>query len=371
MKFEIVKSDGYARRGKLFLRHGLVETPAFMPVGTQAAVRSVSPQEVKDSNSQIVLGNTFHLMLRPGSDLIRAHGGLHNFMGWDNPILTDSGGFQVWSLATNRKLDESGVLFKSPITGEKVFLNPEKSIDVQIDLNSDIAMVFDECTTNPITKEDAAISMERSMRWAKRCKMHHDNAGQALFGIAQGSVYQDLRTQSLGALTEIGFDGYALGGLAVGEGLEEMYGILDSITPLMPWNQPRYLMGVGKPENIVVAVKYGIDMFDCVIPTRNARNGWLYTSTGIVKIRNAENRTNLEPIDQECPCPACLNYSRSYIRHLLTIGETLGLRLCTLHNLYFFQRLMSEIRHAIACGNYDLFVKQFFEKRGDKSHFVA
>ncbi len=367
MKFDIEKSDGYARQGKLFLRRGLVETPAFMPVGTQAVVRSASPKEVRDSGSQIVLGNTFHLMLRPGPDLIRAHGGLHNFMGWDNPILTDSGGFQVWSLATNRKIDESGVLFKSPISGEKVFLNPEKSIEVQVDLNSDIAMVFDECTAYPISKRDAAISMERSIRWAKRCKMHHNNEGQALFGIAQGSVYQDLRIQSLVALTEIGFDGYALGGLAVGESSDEMYEILDSVTPSMPWNQPRYLMGVGKPENIVRAVKNGIDMFDCVIPTRNARNGWLYTSTGVVKIRNAENRTNLEPIDRECSCPACLKYSRSYIRHLLTIGETFGLRLCTLHNLYFFQRLMSKIRFAIASGDYDLFVKQFFEKRGDET----
>ena len=371
MKFHLDSVDGAARRGRLLLSRGVVDTPAFMPVGTFGAVRSVSPDEVYRSGSQIILGNTFHLMLRPGMDVISAHGGLHDFMGWKSPILTDSGGFQVWSLADKRQIDESGVLFRSPINGDKVFLGPEESIRVQNQLGSDIIMVFDECTTYPASRDEAASSMERSLRWAARSHRAHVNEQQALFGIIQGGLYMDLRQASLEGLAEIGFEGYALGGLSVGETNEDMYTVLDSITENMPTDRPRYLMGVGKPENLIRGVQAGIDMFDCVIPTRNARNGWLYTSRGIVKIRNAKNRVNLDPIDEECECPACSQYSRAYIRHLFVTGETFGIRLCTLHNLYFFQSLMASMRLAIERNELDTFAESFIERSRLESQFVA
>jgi queuine tRNA-ribosyltransferase len=361
MKFHIRAVDGVARRGTLTLPRGVVETPAFMPVGTAGAVRSVSPTEVRESRSEIILGNTFHLMLRPGSDVIRAHGDLHEFMGWDGPILTDSGGFQVWSLADKRRIDEAGVTFHSPVNGDQVFLGPEESIRVQHDLGSDIAMVFDECTSYPVTRDEAAKSMERSLRWAARCHRSHVHQEQALFGIIQGGMHLDLREASLQGLTEIKFDGYALGGLSVGEPKEEMYAVLDSIAPRLPVDRPRYLMGVGKPEDLVRGVLAGIDMFDCVLPTRNARNGWLYTHTGVVKIRHAKNRTDTRPIEENCACPACARFSRAYLRHLFVTGEILGMRLCTLHNLHFFQRLMSEIRSAIEKKQIDSFSRVFFQ----------
>ena len=361
MKFDIRVVDGVARRGTLTLPRGVVETPAFMPVGTTGAVRTVTPAEVRESKSDIILGNTFHLMLRPGSDVIRAHGDLHEFMGWDGPILTDSGGFQVWSLADKRRIDEAGVTFRSPVNGDQVFLGPEESIRVQHDLGSDIAMVFDECTPYPATRDKAKISMERSLRWAARCRRSHVHREQALFGIIQGGMHLDLREASLQGLLEIEFDGYALGGLSVGEPKEEMYAVLDAITPRLPADRPRYLMGVGKPRDLVRGVLAGIDMFDCVLPTRNARNGWLYTRTGVVKIRHAKNRTDTRPIEENCACPTCARFSRAYLRHLFATGEMLGMRLCTLHNLHFFQRLMGEIRFAIEKKQIDSFLRVFFE----------
>ena len=371
MKFDIRAVDGVARRGTLALPRGVVETPAFMPVGTTGAVRSVSPAEVRESRSDIILGNTFHLMLRPGSDVIRAHGDLHKFMGWDGPILTDSGGFQVWSLADKRRIDEAGVTFRSPVNGAQVFLGPEESIRVQHDLGSDIAMVFDECTPYPATRDEAATSMERSLRWATRCRRSHVHRRQALFGIIQGGMHLDLREASLQGLMEIGFDGYALGGLSVGEPKEEMYAVLDSIVPGMPSDRPRYLMGVGKPEDLVRGVLAGIDMFDCVLPTRNARNGWLYTRAGVVKIRHAKNRTDIRPIDENCVCPTCARFSRAYLRHLFVTGETLGMRLCTLHNLHFFQGLMADMRTAIEKQQFDSFSRVFFENTDPGNRVMA
>jgi queuine tRNA-ribosyltransferase len=361
MKFEIRTVDGAARRGTLKLSRGVVETPAFMPVGTIGAVRSVSPAEVRESRSEIILGNTFHLMLRPGTDVIRAHGDLHQFMGWDGPILTDSGGFQVWSLSDKRRIDEAGVTFRSPVNGARVFLGPEESIRVQDDLGSDIAMVLDECTPYPVTRHEAGTSMERSLRWAARCRLCHVRGEQALFGIIQGGMHLDLREAAIQGLMEIGFDGYALGGLSVGEPKEEMYTVLDSIAPKMPSDRPRYLMGVGKPEDLVHGVMAGIDMFDCVLPTRNARNGWLYTNTGIVKIRHAKNRTDTRPIDENCGCPTCARFSRAYLRHLFATGEILGMRLCTLHNLHFYQCLMAEMRTAIEKKQFATFSRRFLE----------
>jgi queuine tRNA-ribosyltransferase len=332
-----------------------------MPVGTAGAVKTVSPDEVRDSGSEIILGNTFHLMLRPGGSVIGRHGGLHNFMGWDGPILTDSGGFQVWSLADKRQIDEAGVTFRSPVDGAQVFLSPEESIRVQHDLGSDIAMVLDECTPYPATRDEATVSMERSLRWAARCRDYHTHPTQVLFGIAQGGMHLDLRETALQKLVEIGFDGYALGGLSVGEPKREMYAVVDAIAPAMPPDRPRYLMGVGKPEDLVRGVQAGIDLFDCVLPTRNARNGWLYTGAGVVKIRNAKHRTDIRPIEENCSCPACVRFSRAYLRHLLVTGETLGMRLCTLHNLYFFQRLMAEMRNAIEKKQLDSFARAFSE----------
>ena len=371
MEFEIAAVDGQARRGVLTLERGVIQTPVFMPVGTAAAVKSVLPEEVRASGAGIILANTFHLMLRPGTEVICGHGDLHNFMGWDGPILTDSGGFQVWSLAEKRRVQEAGVTFSSPVNGSEVFLGPEESIEVQRQLGSDIAMVFDECTTYPVSREEAAVSMERSLRWAARCHSVHAGEGQALFGIAQGGMYEELRQASLNGLAAIGFDGYALGGLSVGEPKEQMYKILDWIGARMPPDRPRYLMGVGKPEDLVYGVQAGIDMFDCVLPTRNARNGWLYTKGGIVKLRNAVNKTDVRPIEENCDCPACARFSRAYLRHLFITGETLGMRLCTLHNLHFYQRLMRDMQEAIESHSLASFVKEFFAKNAHDDGFMA
>ncbi len=359
MKFEVLTSDGRARRSVLTLDRRRVDTPIFMPVGTRGAVKTVTPDEVAASGAQIILGNTFHLMLRPGVQVIAQHGTLHNFMGWDGPILTDSGGFQVWSLAERRRISEEGVTFQSPFDGSTVFLGPEESMQVQQGLGSDIAMTFDECTDYPATYEEAKRSMDLSMRWAARCRDAHSGSQQLLFGIAQGSVFPELRSSSLESLVSLGFDGYALGGLSVGEPKTKMYEILDDCTPLMPTDAPRYLMGVGKPEDLLRGVAAGIDMFDCVLPTRNARNGWLYTWDGVLKVKNARHRQDTRPIDETCSCPCCSTYSRSYLRHLFVNNEGLGQRLCTVHNLWFFGQLMQEIRLAIEEKRFDSFHRGF------------
>ena len=334
-----------------------------MPVGTSATVKAVTPSELDEVGAQIVLGNTFHLKLRPGTDVIQAHGDLHDFMQWQKPILTDSGGFQVWSLAQLRKISEKGVTFRSPIDGSKKFLGPEEAIDIQRKLGSDIVMIFDECTPFPATQQEARDSMALSLRWAKRSKVAHGDSKSALFGIIQGGMYEHLRDESLVGLKDIGFDGYAIGGLSVGEPKEDMYRVLKHLTPNMPQDKPRYLMGVGTPENLVTAVSYGVDMFDCVLPTRNARNGWLYTSTGVVKIRNAKYEMDTRPIDEDCKCSTCKQFSRSYIKHLLKTNEILGARLATVHNLHFFLDLMAQMRTAISENRFAEFRAKFFELR--------
>lgn len=362
MKFTLDKTLGTARRGRLTFDRGVVETPAFMPVGTYGTVKAMTPEELTDSGAQIILGNTFHLMLRPGTDIIKKHGDLHDFMNWQGPILTDSGGFQVFSLAKMRKITEEGVHFNSPVNGSKIFLSPEVSMQVQRDLGSDIVMVFDECTPYPAEAEVVQKSMEMSLRWAARSKVAHaDNSG-ALFGIVQGGIYPELRRVSAMGLTEIGFDGYAIGGLSVGEPADERNETLDHCLPYLPTDKPRYLMGVGKPEDLIEGVRRGIDMFDCVIPTRNARTGFLYTHTGIVRIRNARYADDILPIDEQCGCYTCQNYSRAYLRHLDKCGEILGARLNTIHNLYYFQVLMSRIRQAIEDDRYDRFCDEFYEQ---------
>lgn len=372
MKFELITTDGRARRARLVFPRGTVETPAFMPVGTYGTVKGLAPEEVEAIGAHIVLGNTFHLMLRPGTEVIKAHGGLHGFMQWQKPILTDSGGFQVFSLAELRKITEQGVTFRSPINGDRVELTPERSMQVQYDLDSDIVMIFDECTPYPATEEAARKSMELSLRWAVRSRAEFDrlNAGQnnahALFGIVQGGMYMPLRQASLAGLTEIGFDGYAIGGLAVGEPKEERERVLEDIEPLMPKDRPRYLMGVGTPEDIVEAVCRGVDMFDCVMPTRNARNGHLFTATGVVRIRNAIYERDTRPIDESCGCYTCRHYSRAYLKHLDRCTEMLGARLASIHNLYYYQQLMSELRHAINEHRLDAYVAGFYAKRGGK-----
>ncbi len=357
MKFSVSATDGLARRGELEFRRGVIQTPAFMPVGTYGTVKSVTPEEVADSGAEILLGNTFHLMLRPGTDVVRKHGGLHEFMHWQGPILTDSGGFQVFSLAAMRKLSEEGVKFQSPVNGDEVFLTPEKSMEVQHDLNADITMIFDECTPYPASEVEARESMELSLRWAKRSRRRFDelktaepDRGEALFGIVQGGIYDNLREASLAGLTDIGFDGYAIGGLAVGEPEDERNAVLDALTPKMPDGAPRYLMGVGTPVDIAEAVLRGVDMFDCVIPTRHARNGQLFTSRGTVKFRHARYADDTAPPDPDCQCYTCQNYSLAYLRHLEKCGEILGPRLATLHNLHYYQQLMRELRAAIAAG---------------------
>ncbi|CAG1771669.1 partial Queuine tRNA-ribosyltransferase, partial [uncultured bacterium] len=344
MKFELLGTDGAARRGRLTFARGVVETPIFMPVGTYGTVKSLTPDELNGIGAQIILGNTFHLMLRPTTPVIRAHGDLHDFMHWDKPILTDSGGFQVFSLGALRKITEAGVTFKSPINGSKIFMGPEESMQVQRDLGSDIVMIFDECTPYPATEKQAADSMRLSLRWAKRSKDAHSDNPSALFGIVQGGMYQHLREESIAGLTEIGFDGYAIGGLSVGEPKEEMMQTLDGIAPKMPLNKPRYLMGVGTPEDLVEAVCRGVDMFDCVMPTRNARNGHLFTTTGVIKIRNSQYEFDNRPLDENCSCYTCQHYSRAYLRHLDKCKEMLGSRLNTIHNLYYYLQLMQGLR---------------------------
>lgn len=351
--FELLRTDGAARLGRLTLAHGVVETPAFMPVGTYGTVKAMTPEELEGLGAHIVLGNTFHLMLRPGADIVDAHGGLHGFMHWSHPILTDSGGFQVFSLKSLRKITEEGVRFRSPIDGSEVRLTPEDSMDVQLKLRSDIAMALDDCTPYPATEPEARESMERSMRWAARSHAHYYGSGDppgGLFGIVQGGMHGGLRLASLEALTRLDFPGFAVGGLAVGESEEERLRILETLVPQMPPDRPRYLMGVGRPEDIVAAVLRGIDMFDCVMPTRHARNGHLFTSTGVINIRNSVHQTDLGPIDPACTCYTCRNYTRSYLRHLDRCNEILGSRLNTLHNLHFYLELMRSIRGAIAEG---------------------
>lgn len=351
MKFNLIKSEGRARNGQLQFDRGVVDTPAFMPVGTNGTVKTLTPEEVSGTGAQIILGNTFHLMLQPGTEIIKAHGDLHDFMNWPGPILTDSGGFQVWSLSKLRKLTEKGVRFRSPIDGSEVFLGPEESMQIQTDLGSDIVMAFDECTPYPATHEEARASMELSLRWAQRCRDAYQGEG-ALFGIVQGGMYEDLRQASARGLLDIGFDGYALGGLSVGESKQEMADVLAFCTPELPEDKPRYLMGVGTPRDLIEGVAAGIDMFDCVLPTRNARNGWLYTSQGVVKIRNAEHKLSTLPLDPQCECYTCQNYTRSYLRHLYHKQEMLVGRLCTLHNIHFYQYLMKTIRGHIRDENF-------------------
>lgn len=407
MQFTLYTTDGLARRGTLQLPHSEVQTPAFMPVGTYGTVKAMSPLELKDINAHIVLGNTFHLWLRPGLKVIAAHDGLHNFMGWDKPILTDSGGFQVFSLGAMRKISEEGVKFKNPINGDTCFLTPEESMRIQRVLNSDIVMIFDECTPYPATHLEAKKSMELSLRWAQRSRDAFDiyqqlsiaevmgnvnpstssgrtemtstaetvrvepvetrqaPTGNALFGIIQGGMYEDLRDISLNALKALNFDGYAIGGLSVGEPKEDMLRILAHTAPQMPADKPRYLMGVGTPEDLVDAVSQGIDMFDCVMPTRNARNGWLFTQYGDVKIKNASYKNDTRPLDADCPCYTCQHFTRSYLHHLHRVGEILGARLNTIHNLHYYQILMQGMRDAIEQGNFEAFKVEFAKKRAN------
>jgi len=347
MEFSLLHSDGPARRGRLVFDRGTVETPAFMPVGTYGTVKAMTPEELRALGAEIILGNTFHLMLRPGTEVISAHGDLHDFMGWSGPILTDSGGFQVWSLAELRKMTEDGVTFASPVDGSRVFLGPEESMAVQRALGSDIVMIFDECTPWPATHEQAAESMRRSLRWARRSREAHGDSDAALFGIVQGGMYADLRQESAEGLTGIGFDGYAIGGLSVGEPEDERNQVLDATCPHLPVDRPRYLMGVGRPEDLLAAVERGVDMFDCVMPTRNARNGHLFTSAGVLNIRNARYEKDTRPIDEQCECYTCRHYSRAYVKHLQKCNEILGHRLATIHNLHYYQTLMRQIREAI------------------------
>ncbi|GGJ02603.1 queuine tRNA-ribosyltransferase [Shewanella hanedai] len=366
MKFELDTTDGRARRGRLIFDRGTVETPAFMPVGTYGTVKGMTPEEVRETGADILLGNTFHLWLRPGEEIMRKHGDLHDFMNWQRPILTDSGGFQVFSLGDIRKITEAGVHFRSPINGEKIFLDPEKSIQIQNSLGSDVVMIFDECTPYPATEDEARKSMQMSLRWAQRSRDEFDRLENpnSLFGIIQGGVYEDLRDESLNGLVNIGFDGYAVGGLAVGEPKEDMHRILEHVCPQIPNDKPRYLMGVGKPEDLVEGVRRGVDMFDCVMPTRNARNGHLFTSEGVIKIRNARHRDDTATLDDKCDCYTCKNYSRAYLYHLDRCNEILGARLNTIHNLRYYQRLMEGLRGAIETGTLEAFVEEFYTSQG-------
>lgn len=370
LEFTLKKKSGKARRGEMKLNHGVVQTPIFMPVGTYGTVKAMAPNELNEIGSQIILGNTFHLWLRPGLDVIEKHGGLHGFMGWNKPILTDSGGFQVFSLKGLRKITEEGVKFASPINGDKLFLTPEVSMQIQRVLNSDIVMVFDECTPykindRPATEEEAAKSMRMSLRWARRSKDEFERLGNpnALFGIVQGGMYEHLREESLKGLTEIGFHGYAVGGLSVGEPKEEMHRIMEKIVWQLPEDKPRYLMGVGTPEDLVEGVSQGIDMFDCVMPTRNARNGWLFTRYGDIKIRNSKYKDDLRPLDPTCDCYACKNFSRAYLHHLQKVNEIFGARLNTIHNLHYYLHLMQEIRDALDADRFDEWKEEFYRNR--------
>ena len=370
LEFTVKKTAGKARRGEMKLNHGTVQTPIFMPVGTYGTVKAMAPNELEEIGSQIILGNTFHLWLRPGLDVIEKHGGLHQFMGWNKPILTDSGGFQVFSLKGLRKITEAGVKFASPINGDKLFLTPEVSMQIQRVLNSDIVMVFDECTPykindRPATEEEAAKSMRMSLRWARRSKEEFVRLGNpnALFGIVQGGMYEHLRLESLQGLKEIGFHGYAVGGLSVGEPKEEMHRIMEKIVWQLPQDKPRYLMGVGTPEDLVEGVSQGIDMFDCVMPTRNARNGWLFTRYGDVKIRNSKYKDDLRPLDPTCDCYACKHFSRAYLHHLQKVNEILGARLNTIHNLHYYLHLMQEIRDALDADRFEEWREEFYANR--------
>ncbi|MEJ2045529.1 MAG: tRNA guanosine(34) transglycosylase Tgt [Reinekea sp.] len=364
MEFKLHNTDGKARRGTLTFPRGEVQTPAFMPVGTYGTVKGMTPKDVNEIGAEIILGNTFHLMLRPGTGVISEHGDLHDFAQWDKPILTDSGGFQVFSLGKLRKITEEGVTFQSPIDGAKVQMSPESSMAVQRALGSDIVMIFDECTPFPATHQEAKKSMELSLRWAKRSKEAHADNPSALFGIIQGGMYRDLREVSLEGLIDIDFDGYAIGGLSVGEPKEEMMQVLDYLPALMPDNKPRYLMGVGKPEDLVEGVRRGVDMFDCVMPTRNARNGHLFVTDGVVKIRNARHRHDTAPLDSECDCYTCQNFSRAYLHHLDKCGEILGAQLNTIHNLRYYQRLMADLRQSIEENRLNQYISEFYARRG-------
>ncbi len=363
MEFNLLNTDGHARRGRLTVKHGVIETPIFMPVGTYGTVKSLTPEELTSLGAQIILGNTFHLMLRPSTGVIKAHGDLHDFMHWHKPILTDSGGFQVFSLGKLRKINEQGVTFKSPINGSPIFMGPEESMQVQRELGSDIVMIFDECTPYPATYDEAADSMRLSLRWALRSKNAHADNPNALFGIVQGGMYEALRVESIQGLIDIGFDGYAIGGLSVGEPKDEMFNTLDAVHPHLPNDKPRYLMGVGTPEDLIEAVSRGIDMFDCVMPTRNARNGHLFTRYGVIKIRNSQYEFDNRPLDESCTCYTCQNYSRAYLKHLDKCQEMLGCRLNTLHNLHYYLQLMQEIRTAIEDQRFEAYKKEFYRLR--------
>ncbi len=371
MKFELLHTDAAARRGRLSFARGTVETPAFMPVGTYGTVKAMTPEEVRATGAEIILGNTFHLMLRPGIEVIRAHGDLHDFMHWDGPILTDSGGFQVFSLGALRKITEHGVTFRSPVNGDTVNLDPERSMEVQRALGADIVMIFDDCTPYPADTDTARASMELSLRWAARSKQAHGDNPAALFGIVQGGVYPHLRAASLAGLTGIGFDGYAIGGLSVGEPKADRLQVLESLLPCMPTGKPRYLMGVGTPEDLVEAVQRGVDMFDCVLPTRNARNGHLFVSSGEIRIRNSQYQSDTRPLDPDCSCYTCRHYSRAYLRHLDRANEILGARLNTLHNLHYYQSLMQGLRDAISQGQLGDFVADFHAKRAQTASAVS
>jgi len=365
MSFELLGTDGAARRGRLSFPRGTVETPAFMPVGTYGSVKGVLPQQLRDMGAEIILGNTFHLFLRPGLEVMEAHGGLHGFARWAGPILTDSGGFQVFSLAHKRKITEAGVHFSAPTDGRRVFLGPEESMHIQKVLGSDVVMIFDECTPYPATEEVARASMELSLRWAERSRRAHEGNDAALFGIVQGGIHPQLRSRSAAALVDIGFDGYAVGGLAVGEPEHERNAMLEHTCPQLPADRPRYLMGVGRPEDLVEGVARGIDMFDCVMPTRNGRNGHYFTASGTVRVRNAKYEHDLRPIEEGCDCQACAGgFSRSYLRHLDRCNEMLGPMLGTLHNLRYYQRLMAQVREAIAAGTFRAFRESFYLARG-------
>ena len=363
MQFEVSATDGKARRGEMTFPRGKVQTPAFMPVGTYGTVKGMLPKDIVEIGAEMILGNTFHLMLRPGTEVVKAHGDLHDFTQWHGPILTDSGGFQVFSLGDMRKISEEGVKFQSPIDGSAVFMDPEKSIQVQHDLGSDVVMIFDECTPYPATVKEASDSMQLSLRWAARCKDAHGDNPSALFGIVQGGMHESLRQESLNGLVEIGFDGYAIGGLSVGEPKEDMIRVLDHLADTMPADRPRYLMGVGKPADLVEGVRRGVDMFDCVMPTRNARNGHLFTSAGVIKIRNARHRYDTAPLDVECDCYTCRHFSRGYLHHLEKCGEMLSAQLNTIHNLRYYQTLMAALRDAITEGRLVTFIEEFYVKQ--------
>ncbi len=365
MEFKLLGSSGRARRGRLMLAHGPVETPVFMPVGTYGSVKAMSPAELDEIGAQIILGNTFHLWLRPGMEIIKKFGGLHQFMAWQKPVLTDSGGFQVWSLGDLRKISEEGVAFQSPVNGDRCFLSPEESMRIQYALNADVVMIFDECTAYPSTLEEAASSMRLSLRWAARCKTEFARLENpnALFGIVQGGMHESLREESLAGLCEIDFHGFAIGGLSVGEPKEDMLRILAHTAPRLPVEKPRYLMGVGTPEDLVDAVAEGVDMFDCVMPTRNARNGWLFTRFGDIKIRNSRYKDDTRPLDESCDCYTCRTFSRAYLHHLQRLNEILGARLNTIHNLHYYQQLMREMRAAIDSDSFAVFSGQFRANR--------